>query len=329
MISIAGWVRRGAFAQAILGGAAWTGASLYLFTGEGLMGRIQTLLLFAVLVLVPLALALAAAPDKDGRHPLVYRALILLHPFAASSVVASFFFPPGTSAAAFASPWALFTGLVALFGLTRLYRRGIAGARASELCIDAALIYIPVGALWLLASRSGRPPPGTSEPIVILTSVHFHYAFFVAPIVTGLMGRRLLAARPSLRPLFLRVAVGVIVGPPLIAVGINNSPRLEVIGVFLLALTLVTVAVLTLVVVVPSVKGALTRALLVASSLPVIAAMALACYFGFGEFTDQFTIDIPNMARLHGWLNAAFALFGLLAYASLERAESAATADTL
>jgi hypothetical protein len=131
---ISSWIKRGACFQALAGGAVWLTLSLLLFADAGIMGRVHTLLLLAALVLVPLALALIAAPkpDPEGRHPLPYRAAVIVHPIAAAALSASFFFPPGLTAAAIASPWALFTGLAALFGLWRLFSRGIAGARSSS-----------------------------------------------------------------------------------------------------------------------------------------------------------------------------------------------------
>lgn len=58
----------------------------------------------------------------------------------------------------------------------------------SELAIDAALLYIPVGAVALVLHVAGislqfRPI------IILLTVVHYHYAGFVLPLVTGLAGR--------------------------------------------------------------------------------------------------------------------------------------------
>src|SRR5262249_54537538 len=134
-------------------------------------------------------------------------------------VVIAFLTPAGTLAALLASGWLLLAGLAALSGLLRLLARR--NARADELCIDAGLLYLPVGAVWLLFSRAGLSPLGFGDTIVILTAVHFHYAGFAAPILAGLAGRWIAAVRPVLWPLFRLVAVGVIAGIALVAAGIT------------------------------------------------------------------------------------------------------------
>src|SRR3954451_7488396 len=99
------------------GGIVWLGWRA-LFSAE--RGSMATLLLFAVLVLVPLALPLAATPDRAARHAWPYRAAVYLQPIAALLAAGSFLLPPGPLAAVAAAPWLIFTGLVALFGLWRL-----------------------------------------------------------------------------------------------------------------------------------------------------------------------------------------------------------------
>jgi hypothetical protein len=58
-----------------------------------------------------------------------------------------------------------------------------------ELCLHAALVYWPVGCLWLVISRAGVNPLGFSDDIVLLTAVHFHYAGFAALTMLGMTGR--------------------------------------------------------------------------------------------------------------------------------------------
>src|SRR5262249_61354076 len=99
------------------------------------LGPIDVLLLLAVLVCTPLALALAAEggdPDRDGP---AYRAARGGQPFAAALVVASYGFPPGSIAAGLAAGWLAFTALVALAGLGRLRARGLGGP--AQCCADA------------------------------------------------------------------------------------------------------------------------------------------------------------------------------------------------
>ena len=84
----------------------------------------------------------------------------------------------------------------------------------------AGLIFLAVGGAWTVASRFGLRPLDFKDIIVLLTGVHFHYAGFVLPLLTGWAGRRL-------RTTALRVAaVGVVVGVPLVAPGITVGERL-------------------------------------------------------------------------------------------------------
>jgi len=298
---------------AAAGGAAWLALDRRLSV-TGLMGSIHGLLLLAILVLSPLLLSLAATPDRVGRHPLAYRAAVALHPLAAASATFSFFVPSGTRAALLVVPWLLFTGLVAVFGLMRLLPRGLSRA-PEETCIDAGLLYVPVGAVWLLLSRVGASPAGFGEPIVVLTAAHFHYAGFAAPILAGLAGRRLLAQDPRARRVFAPVAAGIVLGMPLVAAGITASPALEIVGVIVFAASLLVLSGLVAFRVAPRVERTAARLLLIVSAASLALAMAFAVTYGAGEFTGASFVTIPTMARLHGSINAlGFALPAALAW---------------
>lgn len=68
----------------------------------------------------------------------------------------------------------------------RLGSRGV--GPLPELAVDAALLYVPVGAVALLPHVGGISL--RFRPIfILLTAVHYHYAGFVLPLVTGLAGR--------------------------------------------------------------------------------------------------------------------------------------------
>src|SRR5688572_31618797 len=209
-------------ASAGLGAAAWL-ALLSALPSDIELRTVALLLLLAVLVCVPLGLALVATPDRAGRHPWPYRVARRSQLGAALLVVGSYFLPAGLPAAALATPWLAFTGLVALFGLGRLLSRGVGSVE--ETCIDAGLLYLPVGGAWLVLSRLGANPLGFGDTIVLLTAVHFHYAGFVAPILAGLAGRSLWPSQRGARRAFRLVAVGVIAGPPLLAAGITPTAR--------------------------------------------------------------------------------------------------------
>lgn len=266
---------------------------------------IQQLFLLAPLVLVPLGLPLLTPIDRQGRSQSYFRFLSTFQPLAAWLLFASFTQPPGPLAAGLASAWALMTFLCGLGGLLRLLPHGLSDI--GELCLDAALLFLPVGGIWLLASRLGVGLMGFQEPIVLLTAVHFHFAGFAACLLTGLSGR-LDLPRSVYRP----VVIGVMAGIPLLALGISFAPLLEVFSAFVFASSLATLAVLWLMQLPRLRRG---RVLLAVSGLSVLVSMAYALTFSIAEFLGLIWVTIPQMAQGHGALNAlGFALLGLLAF---------------
>ncbi len=273
---------------------------------------IERLLLLAILVFAPLTLSLAA--NQNGNHPALYRAAILIQPFAALPVLVSFYTRTGLTAGLLTTGWSLVTALTALFGLARLWLRRSLWP-IEELCVDAGLVYVTAGSGWMFLSRCGLNPMGFSDTIVLLTAVHFHYAGFAAPILTGLAGRRLAEVRPSLRKFFWVAAAGVIAGPPMVATGITFSRTVEMLSAFALALSLLILALLILFAIVPALKNRIAQLLLIISANSVIVTMIFACVYAAGRYEGMMTVTIPLMAQIHGSVNAfGFVLCGLLAW---------------
>ncbi|HEY3229481.1 MAG TPA: YndJ family protein [Roseiflexaceae bacterium] len=303
-------------ASAILGGVIWLILFAASASNDGTLAMITYLLLFAVLVITPLALPLVAPVELVSSQALPYRAALVVQPFVAALVIISFFLPAGIPAALCVLGWLLLTSLVALFGLFRLLSRN--SLRADELCIDAGLFYLPVGAVWLIFSRLGANPLGFDNTIVILTAVHFHYAGFGAPILAGLAGRRLATIRPAAWRLFRPVAAGVIAGIALVAAGITLArftPLLEVAAAVLFAASLLGLAGLVLFVVVPATQPRFARGLLAVSAGSLLVTMPLAGGYTVGRFAGFPLVGIPRMVEVHGWMNAlGFVLCGLLAW---------------
>jgi YndJ-like protein len=280
------------------------------------LAPIARLLLLAVLVATPLALPLAAPSERASHALLAHRAALAAQPLAAALVVTAFVLPPSLPAALLAVAWLVPTGLAALTGLLRLLARR--DARADELCIDAGLIYLPIGAVWLLFNRLSLNPLGFRDTIVLLTAVHFHYAGFAAPILAGLLGRRVASARPAAWPLFRLVAGGVIAGIALVAAGITlarYTPLVEVAAALLFAASLLGLAALALRVGVPATTGRFVRALLAISAASLVVTMLFAALYAVGQFLSIPIVGIPRMVQVHGCLNAlGFVLCGLLAW---------------
>ena len=248
-------------------------------------GAIDRLFLLAPLVIVPLGLGLIGGIR------------VLLQAVCAVLAAASFLVRTGPFAAALAVPWLGFGVLCAVAALRRLAPRGF--RYAEELCADFALLYLPVGCGWLVLSRLGANPRGFSDDIVLLTAVHFHYAGFAALIFAAMAGRTRRGR------LFSRIAAGVIVATPLLALGITFSRPLETAAAWLLAASLIALAVYTLAMARP------INALLAISCLALPVSMTLAAAYA----ARNERLDIRNMALAHGTINAfAFALSGLAAW---------------
>jgi hypothetical protein len=161
-------------------------------------------------------------------------------------------------------------------------------------------------------SRSGARPLEFSDVIVQATAVHFHYAGFVLPIVTGLLARKF-------RDAWTKPTVwGVIVGVPLVAVGITLSALgvkyVELAAAWLMSLSGVSVAVLQL-----RLAGfagcRLSASFSAVSGLALLFGMVLAAVYALGMATGREWLDIPQMLPYHGAVNAlGFALPALLAW---------------
>lgn len=248
--------------------------------------------------------------------------------------LASFLFSRGPLAAALALAWVLATFVAASWALARIFRRGL--SPIEELAIDMGQLYLPVGALWLLAARGGYEPLGFREPVVTFTANHFHFAGFAAPVVAGLMGRAIGLRRHPGRAAELiagarwrqlaKLSIGVVIaGIPLVAAGIQFSRALEAPAAVLLGLGMLgTAACLA--------KVAYDRAHvsglrhLISATLLSMAAFSLVLSMGFAvAFTTTGSaargaaeplVPFATMLRFHAVVNVfGFAIAALSGFA--------------
>jgi hypothetical protein len=223
--------------------------------------------------------------------------------------------------------------LAALAAIARILRRGF--LPHEELSIDLGHLYLPIGAIWLIASRAGYSLLGFHEPIVLYTANHFHYAGFAAPVMVGLLGRALGFRRAPFAAtayelagprieLAHRISTALVLGGvPLVAAGIVVSHALELPAAGILGSAMLVVAFLSFVAARPRIgRGgvvALSGALVALSGLSLVVSMAFALTFAAtGSATRGSSapfIPYASMAAVHGVANAVgFALLGLLAY---------------
>jgi len=304
----------GGFLPLVLGIVFWAGFLVAAPAGDPQSGIVQIVTL-AILVITPLGLRLCRAQDDPGTNLL--SAAVYLQPFAGLVACASFLLPVGVLAGTLAIAWLPVTGMLALDAVNRLRRRG--PVPLEELAVDAAAIFLPIGAFWLWASRMGLEPFGFTEPIVLLTAVHFHYAGFAGPLIAGLTGRKLgNGAAKSF--LYAPSVLLIVAGPVLVAAGIVLTGTYEALGAVALAAGYLGLALVTLFNVLRSIKSPLAKVLLGASSLSIALAMAAAAAFAVGNASKVFFIPIETMVQLHGWLNAVgFAVLGLVGWGLAEK----------
>lgn len=271
----------------------------------------SALLVFATLVLVPLAWPLFGAGDETGTLRWGRRAQW------GAAVLLSFavWWPRGAGALALALPWIAVTVLLASDGLAQVWR---ARRKAGTWNIGraAAQVFVAIGGAWLAADRVGWRPLGFSEDIVLLTAVHFHYAGLVLPLVAG-------EARSARRESRLAGASewGVVTGVPLVAIGITTAQLGVAPGVEMLAAAglgvsgLLVAAVHAGMVREPQWPGCARAAWAVASAA-LAFGMTLAMIYGARDFVRPWPwLDLPWMRALHGTANAlGFSLCALLGW---------------
>ncbi|HET6669729.1 MAG TPA: YndJ family protein [Pyrinomonadaceae bacterium] len=307
-----GWGR----GRAVVGGLVWISLFSLRMGDSPETGLIQRIVLLGILVVVPLGLSLVPGANSEERDVRLYHLALLAQPFGAIAAVASFLLTPGVPAAALASLWFVVTALIALLGLSRLSKPELRSA--AEISISAGLIYVPVAGSWLIVSRLGVQLLGYGDTIILLTAVHFHFAAYAAPILSGLAGRKL-SEKVNLNRAFKLVPLGIIAGTPLVAAGITFSPVIALIGTVMISVALLILSVLVVGWILPSTQSIPARILLLVSSASTLPAMVLACAYAYSIVFHKLIIDIPQMALTHGLINAfGFALCGLAAWALIE-----------
>lgn len=304
------------YKQLIINGGIW-GIFLFSPLETGILKPIAALLLLALLVIFPLGLSLTRSPASSNTVSIPFKVALFLQPFGAVIAAVSFFLPKGVLAGTFAIAWLPVTLFAAWNGLLIVKATGFRKLieNPAELCFGIAQFYVPIGALWLLASRLGMEPLGFSEPIILLTAIHFHFAGFAAPILAGLVGRQLNQHPHKLtQNVYFLIAVIVMLGPALVAVGITFSPAVEALAGAVLALGYTGLALITLGMGLRPGNG-FARVFLAISALSAVVTMFAAAAYALRTFNLLPFLSIPQMVAVHGWGNAVgFVFCGLLGW---------------
>jgi hypothetical protein len=257
-----------------------------------------------VLALAPFVVCLAISLEGQGR-PLrlwllsatLFALSVLMEPFSVWAAL----------------PWLALIVSKALRDLLKFLREP--HARTAELAILASTLYLPVGGFWAILSQLEIQPLGFTGIIVLLTGVHFHYAGFALPRLTGLWLKESNYGR-----VFELATWGVIMGVPLVAVGITTSQLgmpfwIEIVAVSLLAIAAFLISLGQIHWALRAPITALPRALFVLGGISLALGMILATIYGWRYLFPQAWATIPMMYAVHGTLNSlGFCLPGFVAW---------------
>ncbi|MGF7528944.1 YndJ family protein [Bacillus paralicheniformis] len=245
----------------------------------------EALLLLAMLFFVPAALDLTQ--HENG----MFRLISACFPYAACAASLSLLF----HSPLFSAIWLCYTGMIALYGVLRLWERG--GKGLEEASIDSGLLYLPFGGGWLFAYTLNLQVMDFSPLIVLLTAVHFHYSAFLIPIFNGMLGRKL-----KKKGLFYTAVTWLIMLSPLfIAVGISFSKTIDV---FAVALYLAAIYGSGFLVSIAAFKNSAARRFVIFSSFTLMITIAFSLIYSYGVYRGRPTFTIQEMIWIHGLVNA-------------------------
>jgi hypothetical protein len=310
--------------SALIGGILWLVSLAWL--RPSLLHELWgvALLLLAVLVIVPLSLRLMLSQVTESTEPQqnemvwawwLQKAAVWQLP-AAVALMLSFALPEGHFAGALTLPWLLMLALISVAGIKRAQHS--AWRDPAHLCICGGMIYLSVGGIWAAFARAGMRPLGFDSAIVLLTAIHFHYAGFVLPLLTGMAAK--IAAKITDRKIADSAVWLVLSGVPLTALGITitqvSATRFpETIAAVMTATGGMMTAILYLKLATLRGYATTVRMLWVVTGLALIFSMTLAMLYGLRAHLPIVWLDIPLMRALHGTANAAgFALSGIASW---------------
>lgn len=306
--------------KALMGGVAALAFTLRAVPHFGHEAWAHALLVFAALVLAPLALELFSCSDDPAQVRKIFAGAKILQLPAGLLLAAACWLHAGSLAATLTVPWVVLTAALAAAGVLRLRHGGI-GRSLDGMCADAALIFVVVGGLWALADRAGLRPLSFDPGIVTLTAVHFHYAGFLLPLFAGLVQREVWFSRFA-----SRAAVGVVLGVPAVAVGITTTrlgwdPAIETAAGCGLALAGASVAILQVRLALEAKWPVRARVLVGISGASLFFGMVLAALYALRPYAAPLPwLGVPHMRMLHGTVNAfGFGLCGLLGWSGVQQ----------
>lgn len=287
-----------------VGGAVWGVGLVMQNEPSPFTAQAELLLLFGVGMITPLALYLAAQPNRLGQHSRLYYTCLMLHPASVIGVGVALWLESGWLATLGALLWLLQTSLLAAYGLFRFVQRP--AWVQEETLIDAGLVYSMVSGIWLVAYAAGYSLFTFERSLVLLTAVHFVFISLGALVIVGMAGRWLYGT-PVWRS-YQWISSLLIVSPILVAIGITATQftgrlLLEGVAVVVLVSSLWALAAIFLTRKTP-------HLLLWVSAGSAVFTMSLALGYLVGRATGWWSLSLVEMVQWHGWINALGFTFG-------------------
>ena len=267
-------------------------------------------LLLAPLVIVPMGVELLLRSGYFSSEILKF--LVKWQLPSALAFALAFLLPTGWLSTGLALPWVAITFALAWAGGWELLQGGWQNPVA--FCLSAGMVYLSVAGVWAIFERSGFSPLGYDPEIVFLTIVHFHYAGFVLPVLTGL-------AVEKTGGIFTQIIGYLVVsGVGLVAVGIvftqlGYGPDWEGVSAWWMALSAMAVAVMHLRLAFQKENTLKVKLMWGIAAAALLGGMLLAGMYGTRYLSPVVGLDIPTMRALHGTANAlGFGFFGMLGW---------------
>lgn len=271
---------------------------------------VQLLLVFAYGTLIPLMLALAKT-----EHTNLYSIFLHIHPISFVLACISFLLERGSLSFILSLPWFGFTAFITIYGLVSLFKAK-AWQSMQDLLIHAGMIYIVIGGGWLSLHRLNIDILHFQDILILLTSIHFHYAAFITIISFGLIGTLIRPEQHLVRRIYNGLGGFLLVGPIFVATGITFSPvspLIEFLSVVEFVVPIALFALLSLVFIVPNVQDPKARVFFMIAFFSLFISMSFAFLYGYGHISTISVLDIPLMVFVHGFVNSfGFSLFMVL-----------------
>lgn len=257
--------------------------------------------LLAILFFLPAVLHFFDQEGKKRQQGLI-GFIMKAFPLAALCATGAFIY----HSAWLALGWFFYTIILALFGFTRLLKRGTFPLH--ELMIDGAFMYIALGGIWFWLYTADIQVMTFSPLIVLLIAIHFHYSAFFIPIFYGLLGRQ----RKTETMLYKVGGWVILLSPVMIAVGISFSRLFDTFSVILYVIALHVYGILCMK---TGFRSTVAKGLVVFSSCMLMGTIVLSLLYSAGMLMRVTYISIDQMIWFHGSINACFVILpGLIGW---------------